>query len=110
MKKILPKEKEIQQTIIEWLLLKKIFHWRQNSGAFKTETGGFYKMGIVGAPDIFILKDGVIYGCEVKNKAGKQNDNQIAFQKQFTKAGGVYFIARDVEDVIDILCKKLRSG
>ena len=100
------KEKDIQRTILEYLLIKKIFHWRQNSGAFKTDAGGFYRIGIVGAPDIFILIQGIIYACEVKNEKGKQSESQKAFQQGFEKAGGIYFIARTLEDVIE----KLSTG
>ena len=103
MKKIINKEKDIQRTILDYLLVKRIFHWRQNSGAFKTDAGGFYRIGIVGAPDIFILRKGIIYACEVKNEKGKQSESQKAFQEQFEKAGGVYFIARTLEDVIEKL-------
>jgi len=94
------KEKDIQKVILEYLKLRKIFAWRQNSGAFKTDAGGFYWIGIIGAPDIFILRKSIIYACEVKNEKGKQSESQKAFQEQFEKAGGVYFIARTLEDVI----------
>ena len=106
--KIISKEKDIQKVIIEYLLIKKIFHWRQNSGAFKTDAGGFYRIGIVGAADIFILQKGIIYACEVKNEKGKQSDTQKTFQEQFEKAGGIYFIARNLEDVIKKLSTEKR--
>jgi len=58
--------------------------------------------GAVGAPDVFVVKDGAIYGLEVKSKIGKQNDNQKVFQEGFEKAGGRYFLVRSLEDVIKI--------
>ncbi len=94
------KEKEIQVSILEYLVLKKVFHWRQNSGAFKTAKGGFYRMGIIGAPDIFCLKDGKCYGLEVKVPKGKLNPNQIDFSIAFTRAGGYYEVVRSIDDVI----------
>ena|SRR3990167_11558175 len=97
------KEKDIQRTILDYLLLKRIFHWRNNTGAFASEYKGkksFIRFGALGSPDIFILIQGIIYACEVKNEKGKQSDGQKAFQQGFEKAGGVYFIARTLEDVI----------
>lgn len=90
------KEKEIQSAIIQYLTLKKILHWRQNSGTFKT----VYRMGIVGAPDIFAVKESKIYGIEVKNEKGKLSDGQILFRQQFEKAGGIYLVARSIDDVL----------
>ena len=38
------KESEIQKQILDYLALKRIFHYRQNSGAFKRDDH-FYRMG-----------------------------------------------------------------
>lgn len=102
MKKLPIKEKLIQQVVLEWLAINHIFAWRQNSGSFKTDKGGWYKAGIAGAPDIFALHGGVMYGLEVKNEKGKLNDNQKAFQSKFEEAGGQYHVVRSVEDVTRI--------
>jgi hypothetical protein len=39
---------------------------------------------------------------EVKDVKGRQNENQIAFQRAFEEAGGVYILARRLEDVYQI--------
>lgn len=96
------KEADIQRTIIEYLKYKRLFWWRNNSGALKTEHGGFIRFGATGSPDIFIVKDGKIYGLEVKAEKGKQSDNQLLFQQGFEKAGGLYFVVRSLKDVADI--------
>lgn len=95
-------EAEIQNTILAYLKYRNVFHWRQNSGAGMMKQGAgmrFIRFGITGAPDIFAIKGGTIYGLEIKSKIGKQNDNQKEFQEGFEKAGGVYQIARSIEDV-----------
>lgn len=97
-KKIL--EKDIQFSILQYLTLKKVFHWRNNSGAFKTERDGFMRFGAVGSPDIFAVHKGSFYGIEVKTPIGKLSPNQIEFGGAFEKAGGIYLVARKVEDVI----------
>jgi hypothetical protein len=61
------------------LRLKGRFLWRNNSGAFKTERGGFYRVGTPGAPDIIGWVDGKFVGLEVKTAKGKLSGDQVAF-------------------------------
>lgn len=116
-------EKDIQKAILTCLELKRIFHWRNNTGAFKTEGGGFMKFGQRGSPDIFVVKPGLvdlavsgdyakaggmskfgqIYGIEVKAPKGAQSDFQRAWQAEFEKAGGIYILARSLDEVKKIL-------
>lgn len=95
-------EKETQRSIQMWLSAKRYFYWRQNSGAFKTERGGFYYMGSPGAPDIFVVlpPEGKLVGIEVKDLKGKLNENQVVFKANLEKTGGVYLVARSLDDVI----------
>src|ERR1017187_9391474 len=92
-------EKATQAAIVEWLTWKRIFHYRQNSGTFRTEAGGFYRMGVAGAPDIVAMVNGVYIGIEVKDTKGNQNANQIAFQRELEEAGGMYILATSIDDV-----------
>jgi len=94
-------EHQTQSAIIQYLTLKKVFFWRNNSGALKTERGGFIRFGAVGSPDIFVIKNGTIFGIEVKSSInGKLSPNQIAFGGAFEKAGGIYLVAKSVGDII----------
>lgn len=95
-----PSEKEIQQAILTLLAYKKIFHYRNNSGAFKTQTGHFYRFGTKGSPDIICVVGGRYVGIEVKNARGRQNEAQVAFQEALEQAGGKYILARSPEDII----------
>lgn len=99
-------EKEIQKLIIEWLWWNKIFHFRQNTGAFATKAGGFYRFGTPGSPDIICVIDGKFIGIEVKAKGGKQSPAQKEFQGKLVMAGGQYILAYDLDDVIEVLKKK----
>ena len=99
-------EKLLQHFILEYLTKKKIFHYRNNTGAFKTERGGFYTFGMAGSPDIIAIIKGIYVGIEVKGtdiKKSKQNDNQIKFQEMLEKAGGLYILARTPEDVLKVI-------
>ena len=96
-------ESDIQKSIIDYLTIKKVFFWRQNSGAVVTESKRFIRMGITGAPDIFIVKNGQIIGLEIKTLKGRQNENQKNFQEMFEKAGGIYYLVRSLDDVIKVI-------
>ena len=92
-------EKDIQRTILDWLTSQKIFHYRQNSGAFKDKKNHLYRFGTSGAPDIVCVIDGRYVGVEVKAKTGIQSDSQIAFQAKLEKGGGKYILAHSLEEL-----------
>lgn len=98
--KIKQSEKETQRAVLQYLTMKGHFHWRNNSGAMKTESGGFYFFGTVGSPDIFILYKGILYGLEIKSTGGKQSTGQIEFEKKMLKHGGVYKVCFSLDDVL----------
>ena len=91
-------EHEIQEQILMWLKLKRIFHYRQNSGGLK-KGSHFVKFGVPGAPDIVAIIKGQYVGIEVKRVNGLQSQQQYFFQKELEKAGGKYILARSLADV-----------
>lgn len=97
-------EADTQRAVLDYLALRKRFCWRNNSGAFKTEHGGFYRVGTPGAPDIICCIEGNFVGIEVKSATGTQNENQKEFQRRLTDAGGKYYLVRSLDD---LLCQKL---
>jgi hypothetical protein len=92
------KESDIQATILAWLAAKRIFHYRQNSGAVQTETR-FFRFGAVGSPDIVAVIAGKYIGIEVKSPRGSQSPAQREFEGRLRMAGGTYVLARSLEDV-----------
>ena len=95
-------EKDTQKAILQYLEAKRIFHYRNNTGAVKTESGRFIRFGNVGSPDIIAVVKGTYIGIEVKDIKGKLSPSQIAFQKELEKAGGIYIVARDIDTIMDI--------
>jgi hypothetical protein len=93
------KESDTQKAILEWLAWKHIFHYRNNSGAFKRDDGHFYRFGAVGSPDIVCIIAGQYVGIEVKAPKGRQSDNQKEFQRQLEAAGGKYILAFSIDEV-----------
>jgi hypothetical protein len=96
-------EKATQKAVLDYLSAKKKFHWRQNQGAVKTEKYFYRFTSMNGMPDIFCIDQGKVYGIEIKDVKGYQSDTQKEFQKNFEKAGGIYVLCKQVEDVMEIL-------
>ena len=94
-----PSEHDIQSTILDWLVHKRIFHYRQNTGAAKVK-GGFIKFGTKGAPDIVCVIRGQYVGLEIKRREGVQSQVQFNFQVNLEAAGGRYILAYSLDDVI----------
>lgn len=99
--KVLPaftKEKDVLKAVLDYLKIKRIFHWRNNTGALKTENR-FIRFGSVGSPDVFALRDGIIYGVEVKGTNGTQSEGQAAWQEEFAANGGTYILVKSIDDL-----------
>lgn len=54
-------------------------------------------------PEVFAIKDGRIYGFEIKDVKGKQSEGQIKFGNGMNQAGGIYMVVRDIDDVMAVL-------
>ena len=93
--------------------------FRNNVGLFKLKDNRYIRTGLcVGSSDLIGWKTtevteemvghkiAVFVAIEVKTKTGKTSDKQENFIKQVNSAGGIAFVARDAEDVKDLLCKK----
>lgn len=89
--------------ILDYLRLRHIFAWRNNTGAAKVGEGGnsrFIRYGLKGSSDILgCLDDGRILAIEVKAPKGRVTQEQTDFLASIKKRGGVAFVARSVEDV-----------
>jgi hypothetical protein len=89
-----PKEKEITHSIRSLLRQFGIFHWKVHQG-----------LGCQpGVPDIVgITTGGKFFGCEVKTEKGVLSEHQSKFIQNINAAGGIGFVARNLEDVIEHL-------
>jgi hypothetical protein len=97
-------EKATQAAILAYLSLKGVFHWRNNTGAYKPDHGGFIRFGYPGSPDIFAIRapGGQLIGIEVKDGRGRLNANQAEFRDRLEAAGGQYVVARSLDDVLPL--------
>jgi len=104
-------ESEIKKNICDYLQILenqgKIYFTRNNSfqGKIKRVNGseGYIKNNKLGTPDFLICYQGKYIGLEVKTESGKQSAEQKKAQKAIERAGGIYYIVKNVNDVFNIL-------
>jgi hypothetical protein len=56
-----------------------------------------------GAPDLLLVLSGRAYGLELKTDRGRQSPAQKEVETQWEDAGGDYFVARGLDEALDIL-------
>lgn len=112
MNKLKSTEKATQAAVIHYLTLRRIFHYRQNSGAYKSETGTFLRYGTKGSTDILAVVNGLYVGMEIKDTKGVLNENQKEFQANLEAAGGMYCVVRSLDDAVKCIdaAVKQRGG
>jgi len=105
--KLQPKESQIQRAILDYLKLRGIFCWRNNSLAVpiidKYNRRHYIRTGMKGLPDIFCLLPSVLLMLEVKTARGKLSDEQKAFFEKAKELGHYCVVVKSVEDVEKIL-------
>ena len=116
MVKYVPKvaEKDVVKVILQYLEAKKIFAWRNNTGAIVAGVGTnkrFFKFGLKGSSDIIgILPDGRFLGIECKAGKNKLSPAQDYFLKRIDQNGGCAIVAYSVDDVIQSALNKWKSN
>ena len=72
--------------------------WKNATGtALSMDGHRVIKFGVPGAPDIIGLRwPGQFIGIEVKTGSGRQNPDQVSFQKMIESLGGIYIVARSL--------------
>lgn len=89
-----PKEADITRAIRSLLKSLNIFHWKQWQGSFSQPKG---------VSDILGIYKGKPLAIEVKTERGRLSQFQDEFLERWKKEGGIGFVARSVDDVIDNL-------
>lgn len=109
-----PLEKEVQNSIMDYLLYKRYFVWRNNNvGLFDVKSKSFMRMpkyAMKGVADILgVLPDGRFLAIEVKrDKTCKPSIEQKEFIDKVNNNQGVAFVATSIDDVVKEL--KERCG
>lgn len=115
--KIKQSEKQIQDSIIEYLQLKRFYVQRLNAGSYQTKNGGFVRGVANGTPDILAFRDMKItfgatavtrpivqlYFIEVKAGKNKPTEIQLSKQQELAQYGAVVINAWSLEDVQKVI-------
>ncbi len=102
----------MQIQIQEYLALKGIYCWRNNSGMLTDRHGIHVRFGKVGSADIIgIAPDGKFLAIEVKRPNGryKPTPAQMEFLEEIKARGGYAGVATSIEDV-DLIMRLKPKG
>lgn len=103
------REKDIENIILEYLMYRSVFAWKNNTMGVYDKNRGTYrknmnKYAINGVADILgVLPNGRMLAIEVKTPRGKVSPTQQKFIDRVNKEGGLAFVARDLETVVNKL-------
>lgn len=93
-------ESAILNACYRWCYARKVFVWRNNTGAYRSEHGTYIRYGYPGSADLLgMTPSGRFLAIETKRQDGTLNDNQFRFQADVERNGGLYIVARSVDDL-----------
>lgn len=77
--------------------------WRNNTGKLlNPRTGRWVSFGLPGSGDALgILQGGRFLAIETKTARGQLRPEQIAFRAMVERRGGLYVLARSVDDAVE---------
>ena len=96
-----PPESAVLRSCLAYLRLRGHFVIRVNGGAFRTERGGYVRCtDTPGCADIpGAARDGKPLAVECRSARGKQSPEQKQFQAGWEERGGLYVIARGIDNL-----------
>lgn len=98
----------VQSILLEFGALPTLRLWRQNTGAARTRTGALVRFGQPGQADIMgvLAPGGRLIAVECKTATGRQSVEQRKWGEMVTKFGGLYLVARSIDDVRAVLARE----
>lgn len=82
----------------------RVVLWRNNCGKARTDHGVVaYGVGNPGGSDLIGIFDGRFLAIEVKSRTGRSSQAQERFGELVRMKGGIFILARSVEDVVRTL-------
>jgi len=103
------KEGDVIKAVDEWLTMRRIPHWRINSGALITPKGRLVKFGAKGMSDFFAIgPNGKSIWIECKRpRGGIVSEAQKEFIDCINKHGGIGIVVNSAESLETKLKDKL---
>lgn len=90
----------------------RLMVWRNNTGAMKPRPGVTVRFGTPGAADVLAVlgPHGRLLGVETKSVTGTQSIQQKRWAKRLTAVGGIYVLAKTLQDVKIVIEKELGAA
>lgn len=94
------KETDLVRQCLDYLSMRGVLAWRNNTGAIRDRTGRPVKFGTPGSPDILgVLPGGRTIGIECKVGRNKPTELQAGFLAELTRMGAVAGVVRTLDDL-----------
>ena len=90
----------IKRKMRDWLSVNGIYYANVAGGAFSKP----------GDPDIIADVDGRFLAIEAKTKMGRQSEQQKVCQRKVEESGGMYIVARCLQDVVDAVASLRKTS
>jgi hypothetical protein len=95
------REGAVVKACLEYLSIRGIYAWRNNSGALRDKQDRPVFFGKAGSADILgILPGGIFLAVECKADKGKPSEKQIDFLTRIAEMGGAAILAWSVDDLV----------
>jgi hypothetical protein len=94
-----PSEATVSASIEEYLILRKLFHLRLNSGKIRVGNSMIH-LCPTGTPDRFCIYRGLCVFIEVKAFGNNPSPEQSETHERIRRAGGIVIVAYSIDDVI----------
>jgi hypothetical protein len=95
------KEGSVLNAVSQWLTLKRIPHWRMNSGGLKDGHGRLVRFGAKGMSDFFAIGPaGISIWIECKRpRGGRLSEPQREFLDCINRNGGIGIVVNSIESL-----------
>lgn len=97
------RESALVRAVLDYLTLRGVCHWRNNSGALKVGNR-LVRFGTPGSADILaVLAGGRLLAIECKRRGQSLRQAQRAWLAAVEQAGGIACVARSLDDVMAVV-------
>ena len=95
------KEADVLNSVLRWLAIKQIPHWRTNSGALRDRHNRLVRFGAKGMSDIYAIgPNGISIWIECKRpRAGVLSAAQREFLDCINRRGGIGIVVNSIESL-----------
>jgi hypothetical protein len=99
-------ESQVLEGCLNYLEVRGIYHWRNNTGAVQIAPGRFMRFGKKGSSDILgVLPGGRMLCVECKAKGGRLSPEQKQFLADVQELGALALVVKGWWELDEALCE-----